>query len=499
MTLASIPGEVLSRLSDHIEKTMGLHYPPERWADLRRGLQGAAHDLGFSDPLKCAESLSTGIMTARQMQVLAGHLTVGETYFFRDPRSFEVLAETVLPELIRMRGGRDRRLRLWSAACCTGEEAYSLAILLEQVIPDIATWHITILATDINAQFLQRAAAGVYGEWSFRDAPAGFKERYFQRTPGGRYAILPSIKRRVKFEQLNLVEDSFPSLVMETNGMDLILCRNVLMYFSRPQLQKAVRHLHRSLVDGGWLAVSPSEVSQALFPGFKSVSYPGATLYRKDEGKGRVETHAPVPTPSFASDPAPADAWWLEGHEPMVSKEVLGAEPAREPSRLAVAQRYFEGGQYANVSAILAGTVEGTGGPQNAAEYSLLARALANQSELSEALQWCDRWIGREKLDASAHYLRAVVLQEMGNDAAARQALQNAVYLEPGMVLAHFALGNLARAHGTASEANRHLKNALRLADLAPADQLLPEADGLTAGRLAEIITSLLALEGAAS
>ena len=139
------------RLSEFIAEHMGLHFPRERWADLQRGMAGAAVECGFDDAAACADWLLSAPPTRTQLQVLANHLTVGETYFFRDKRTFDVLASRVLPELIDARRGRERRLRLWSAACCSGEEAYSLAILLHQVLPDLADWHVTILATDINS------------------------------------------------------------------------------------------------------------------------------------------------------------------------------------------------------------------------------------------------------------------------------------------------------------------------------------------------------------
>ena len=161
MEIKAAPDAVLERLSAHISGTMGLHFAPERWMDLQRGLAGAAKEFGYADAGECAAWLMSGALSKAQTQVLAQHLTIGETYFFREPRTFEALTSAVLPELIRTRRESGRRLRVWSAACCTGEEPYSLAILLSQMIPDIADWHITILATVLNQRFLQKAVAGV--------------------------------------------------------------------------------------------------------------------------------------------------------------------------------------------------------------------------------------------------------------------------------------------------------------------------------------------------
>jgi chemotaxis protein methyltransferase CheR len=131
--------------------------------------------------------------------------------------------------------------------------------------------------------------------------------------------------------------------------------------------------------------------------------------------------------------------------------------------------------------------------------FSLLTRALADQGKLRDALLWCERWVEAEKLDAGAHYLRAIVLQELGDIDHARSSLQRAIYIDPEFVLAHFALGNLARARGKLVEARKNFGNALSLLRRLPVHEVLPESDGLTAGRLTEIITSITAIEEAPS
>jgi chemotaxis protein methyltransferase CheR len=300
-------------LSEFVARRMGLHFPRERRDDLQRGLAGAAQEFGFPDAAACADWLLAAPPSESQLQVLASHLTIGETYFFRDPQTLEALARTVLPELIRLRRGREQRLRIWSAGCCSGEEPYTLAILLHEALPDLSDWQVTITATDINPRFLHKAAAGVYGEWSFRNAPAGLKERYFHRTADGRYAIAPRIRKLVDFSHLNLAQDAYPSLATGTNAMDIIFCRNVLMYFTPPQARTVIGNLHHALVEGGWLAVSPSEASQALCPEFTAVNFPGAIFYRKGDPApapaGQMRAGRPRRAPAFLPPPhsGPAD------------------------------------------------------------------------------------------------------------------------------------------------------------------------------------------------
>jgi chemotaxis protein methyltransferase CheR len=142
-------------------------------------------------------------------------------------------------------------------------------------------WEVVVLATDINPRVLDRARQGGYGEWSFRNTPPWVKSHYFRRLGDGRYEILPRIRRVVEFAYLNLVEDMYPSLPTNTNAMDLILCRNVLMYFDPALAKKVVGRFHRCLVPDGWLVVSPYEVSPALLSRFAARSFPDALLYQK--------------------------------------------------------------------------------------------------------------------------------------------------------------------------------------------------------------------------
>jgi chemotaxis protein methyltransferase CheR len=434
------------RLSALIARTTGLHFPPERYPDLQRGIAAAADEFGFQQTLRCTDWLLSTSLSPQQLRTLASHLTIGETYFFRERKTFEALAAHVLPELLRRRSA-NRRLRLWSAACCTGEEPYSLAILVQQLLGEAPGWDITILATDINERYLQRAAAGVYSEWSFRETPAGFKERYFTRGSDGRFTILPEIRERVRFRHRNLSLDMLPSMDPDLQAMDLILCRNVLMYFTPPHARRLVDELHRTLSDDGWLAVAACECSQGMFSRFTTVNLPGVVFYRKQFAAAARPANWELPPPAAEPDP--------------VVPGELDMGPGSAP-------------------------------PIPAKELASMARALANQGQLLDALEWSERWIASDKIDAVAHYLHAMVLQEMGRREAARRSLQRVVYLQPRFALAHFALGNLARGDGCDREANRHFENALYVLRELPPGELLPESDGMTVEQLMRVIADLL-------
>jgi chemotaxis protein methyltransferase CheR len=461
-------------LGDLLAAQTGLHFPAERWRDLARGIAAAAPAFGMPDAESCARWLLSAPLTRHQIEMLASHLTVGETYFFREKMSFEALEQHILPQLIRTRAS-ERRLRIWSAGCCTGEEPYSVAMLLDRLIPDQRDWNITLLATDLNPAFLRQAAVGIYGEWSFRDMPDHLRQRYFKPRKDGRFEILPSIRKRVTFACLNLAEDSYPSLLTNTTAMDVILCRNVLMYFSAARVKKVAQNFHRSLVDDGWLMVSPAETSNSLFPQFKATPLSGTVFYRKTQ-----DAEPPAEVAGFSVSPlAMVDPLDLLATLPATLRMPEAMMPVSAQSAAAEPVASFE-----SVSGHPAGQDE------RAALY-LSAQACANQGKLAEAIGWCEKAMAADKLDPATHYLLAAILQEQGENDRAAQALRRALYLDPDFVLAHFALGNLRLSQGQPREARRHFDTAQALLQAYTQDEVLPEAEGLTAGRLGEIIASV--------
>jgi len=476
-----LPDSLLSRLSDFLASQMGLHFPRERWRDLERGIAAAARESGYTEAEAYIHWLLAAPLTRTQIEGLASHLTVGETYFFREKRSLDILEQQILPELLRARAQTETHLRIWSAGCCTGEEPYSIAMLLDRLIPDLEQWNLTILATDINPRFLRKAAQGVYGEWSFRDTPAWIRERYFTRRQGGRFEIQPRIRRMVTFSYLNLAEDAYPSLVNSTNAMDVILCRNVLMYFAQERARKVVDKLHRSLVDGGWLITSPAETSTVLFSAFTAVEFPGAFLYRRIAAAGprTVAVGHQVP--------------WYDGEAtaPQVQPPIAPSESGViNVARSAVAPEVLH--EAGGVQATEAEDADSCEHDEREIPRRK-ARACANEGRLAEAVEWCEKAIAADKLNPAHYSLLAAICQEQGQSETAERSLARALYLEPDFALAHFALGNLCLSGGRQREARRHFGNALTLLRACPADALLPESDGLSAGRLVQIIASVQA------
>lgn len=269
------------RISEQIEHKMGLHFPVNRLTDLKKLIISALPDLGFGKNFDsffhavCSDSLSQV-----QFDLLAVHLTIGETYFFRESLSLQALKNVILPSIIEERSRGKREIRIWSAGCCTGEEVYTLAILLSELLPDIETWNITIQGSDINRKFIQKAIIGRYTQWSFRETPIEVINRYFIKV-GREFEIIPRIKQLATFSYINLADDKYPSCSTNTDAMDIILCRNVLMYFSAEQRLSVINRFTQSLVSNGWLITSPVDVSNKEISQLTRVSIDDAILYRK--------------------------------------------------------------------------------------------------------------------------------------------------------------------------------------------------------------------------
>ncbi|QDQ26574.1 tetratricopeptide repeat protein [Chitinimonas arctica] len=470
----------LPRFLDFLATSLGWSFPHNRSEVVRRAMAEVARELGYPDAESCMRALLQAPLGRRQIDALAAKLTVGETYFYREPAVFFALETEVLPALIQARRlAGNRTLRIWSAACCSGEEAYSLAILLHRLLPDLENWRIHLLGTDINPLALQRAEAARYSQWSFRNAPPWLLGSYFEPAGPGRFAVLPHIRRMVRFAQHNLMAEAGPE--RETAAMDLILCRNALMYFERRHAHRAVQLLRRSLRQGGWLVVGSAEADQGLFKAFAPVSFPGCLFYCNEErpvaALPRWSAEEQLPETVFA---APLPIPPASPPKPVVElPPAPPPEPVATPYERALAAR--QRGDHAEAEVLLAGL------PDDAAALLLLARLLAGQGRLDEAGQCCDRAIAADRINPAGQYLRALIHEEQGRVDEAIQALKRTLYLEPGFILAHMALGNLSASLGR-PDADRHYRHALELLAAHAPNEALPESDGLSAGELAHMI-----------
>ena len=308
----------------------------------------------------------------------------------------------------------------------------------------------------------------------------------------------------VTFAYLNLAEDVYPSLFNDTNAIDLIFCRNVLMYFAPEQIRKVIQNFHRALVDSGWLIVSPTESSSELFLPLVPERSAGTPFYRKTEkqppisailfpgetpGTSRFEPQKTESAPIFVHSLAAAE----QSEQLVVSGAQRTETPSIEPAFYREALALFEQGLYAEaVQKLKFNFAYCQAAPET---FTLLARAYANLGNLAEARRWVEKALAAEKLNSSLHYMRAVIVHEQGATEEALLSLKRAIYLEPDFVLAHFALANHALRERQFNKADKHFANAMALLARYQPDAVLPDSDGLAAGRLRELIESTMSIE----
>ena len=392
----------------------------------------------------------------REVEALVAELTIGETFFFRYEEQFDALRDVILPNCIE-RNKAERRLRIWSAACSTGAEPYSVAILIQELLGDqLPDWHVTILATDINQKFLASARAGLFGDWALRTMTDHRRSALFDDAQG-QWLLRKQYRAMVSFVCHNLM-----SLVEGgptpdgASDFDIILCRNVLIYFNRETIQLLLPRLADAMSDEGWLLVGPSEPNEDFARVFATVSAPGTTLYRKM--------------------PAALPLWSLTPSPPAVTRPPPGARatrPARRPPPARVVPP----------TALASPVVASPATPSLADLVDLV-----NRGKWPEARQVCDRRLAVDTMNPLVHYYSALIHQHHGVPTDAEQSYRKAVYLDRGFAMAHFQLGAMLAELGQQDGARKALANVLRALDGVPDDTPLLGGDGMAVAELRGLV-----------
>lgn len=465
----------VARLHAFVEARCGLAIDEHREALLAGVLEQRIRARGGSmerywrcleDPT-CADS---------EIRALAECLTVGETYFFRNPDQFRALAERVLPDRVEARG-TDRRLRLLSAGCSSGEEAYTMAIVLAQA-PQFRDWELSITAVDINEAALARATEGRYTAWSLRGVPGAIQERWFERA-GSLLVVDPDLRSRVDFRAANLLDPN-DSLWAE-EPFDVVFCRNMLMYLVPEAARNVIERIRRALFPGGFLFLGHAETLRGVTGEFSLIQSHGTFFYRigpelapPSTGRGRNAPVAPE-ADLDAGPPQRSIAWFERIHQSSARIERLVDRPAppqpevlakesvtvEPPCDLERALELMGQERFGQARAWL----EGLPGPRRSRPDAqlLLAAARFNTRDVEGAESACQQIIAGEDSAASAHYLLALCREAAGDLAGAVRHDHVAMSLDPRFAMPHLHAGLLARASADEATAIRELDLALGL------------------------------------
>lgn len=474
----------LERFRDAIARRIGLQFDDTRLSFLGDVLQRRLDRLGcpadaYVWELERQES-------AGEVTLLAQELTVGETYFFRNNDQFRAFAENVLPNRMAAATasvGNPKTLRVLSAGCASGEEAYSLAIAARHVIAD-SSWEVAIRAVDINPAALERARQARYSAWALRDTPPDIRSRWFR--PDGRDMVLDDTARAaVKFEVANLAGDD-PAL-WQPAAYDVVFCRNVLMYFSPAQMRATVARIAKSLAPGGFLFLGHAETLRGISDAFQLCHSHATFYYRHQEHGGYADRDPGDPgrplTPGSVSPAAPrsgppgeapavakhheAGVAWLEAIR-LASERVaalVAASPAPEraathapPLDLAPALDLLRHERFADaLHFVREAHVPCAHDPDIMLLEAIL---LVHNGELAAAEATCVRLLLIDERNAGAHYVLALCAEHASNQEQARERYRIAAHLDPSFAMPRLHLGLMARRAEDYHEARRELAQA---------------------------------------
>ncbi|HVL32188.1 MAG TPA: protein-glutamate O-methyltransferase CheR [Actinomycetota bacterium] len=458
--------ELIDRFRDFMRARMGLAVPSASHSDLRRVIGRVAQETGHADGSSLLSALSGAASADTTTDALLSALNIGETHFFRDSQQIDMLRASILPDVI-IRRSRERKIRVWSAGCSTGEEPYTLAILLHQLIPDIASWDVRILATDLNANSLSRAERGRYREWSFRGMPPALLGNWITKHDDY-FEVSPDIRKMVSFSQLNLAEDRYPPA---TDPMDLILCRNVLLYFDHDQARAVVGRLSRCLADHGRLLVSRVDAGLPVFASLRS-DRAGSGVFAKREADEIPRATPTAPAPPHPPAPLPRTRRRLRPHR----------SGKRTTGTVAVAPRTEQRDPRAGAAE------EFKGAPGKAADESPFVAW--REAGRIDAMRLTESQLQGDPLSAPLNYLRGLLLLECGDLTSALAAFRRATYIDPRFVLGHLGKATVLARSGQKDAAATALEVAARLAaEHEPREYLVPE-DRLTAADVLEMIAA---------
>jgi len=478
---------------DFIVRKTGLLFQENKREDLQAVLQDRLGVLrrftGLGGYLAFLEREEDG---GRELRGLVSRLTVGETYFFRNRGQFDALRDKILPEIIKRRRGKHQCLRIWSAGCSTGEEPYSLAILVRELLADIDDWKIHLLATDINEDALAAARDGIYRNWSFREVEEHYRRHYF--TPEGAGSrIRPEVQSMVTFRYLNLADDHYPTVATGTDSLDLILCRNVMIYFPPELCKEITRRFFDCLEEQGSLLVGHSEHSDLIDPGFSRRFNDRAIVYQKIGSNPVWEKVIAIRFRGSGSPPPE-----ILTHEiPSARRQGLQRPPGTEETVL-FERGVLLVGQMRPLEAIAEFKRVLAVNPRNERALYSVAMLLANIGNTAEATEIAERLVQSNPLHLEATYLLAILARETGGYARELVLLKKTVYLNPDFVLGHFQIGLHYLKGGNAQLARRSLLNALRILSDRVASDPIDGVEGMTVGRLRQTVLAMIpgGLEG---
>jgi chemotaxis protein methyltransferase CheR len=502
---------------------LGLQYEDGKLDYLADVLRQRMESVGSPRFDSYVKRLTSSQKGSEELRALAEQLTVNETFFFRNADNSRAFTEVVLPDRVRAKT-QEKRLRILSAGCASGEEPYSLAILLREALPDLGAWDVKIIGIDVNPAMLAKASQARYSAWSLRATSEDAKRRYF-REDGRDFVLDPAIQKMVTFEERNLVDED--PLFWQSLACDVVFCRNVLMYFTPDKARDVVRRISQALLPGGFFFLGHAETLRGLTQEFHLCHTHDTFYYRRRNASDAVAaTAAWVGTPrDQAADSLPAvvesTASWVDviqraseriatladGRARSPDQDTPRTTPAGQAASTAVARaaRTWDLGlvleavrqeRFSDALALICSLPPDS--HQDPDALLLRAVLLTNNGRLDEAEEVCSRLLALDELNAGAHYLMALCREHASDSIGAIEHDQAAIYLDASFAMPHLHLGIMAKRSGDAATAQRDLGQASILLAREDASRLLLFGGGFSRDTLLQLCRTELRAAGGA-
>lgn len=466
--MISIEPQEIEQFKEIILKHIGFAFDESKMDYIKKILQIRLRETGSHSFIDYLNFYSSPIKKQEEIKKIIEELVVAETYFFRNQEQFLAFLEIALPERMQVKK-TSKRIRILSAGCASGEEAYTIASILFDKMPEYNTWDIQILGIDISENLLKKAVKARYSEWSMRAIPEQSRQNHFKKE-GKEYLLNESIKKMVIFEERNLIQ--IDPLFWSENKFDIIFCRNVLIYFSLETMQSVIKNFSQSLDTGGYLFLGSVENLRGISHEF-NLLHTHETFYYKKKSPLEVSQNPEMNINDESNT-------WFEKIALSAKKIVTLSERNSEPHHKK--NGYIENRK--SINFILDNEInqkkamdllkeerfeEAMQVLQSLSKESqedidsklLIAVIHTNRGEIKEAEKVCHSILASDDLNAEAHYLFALCCEYTGRYPEAIKQNQTALYLDPTFSMPHLHLGLLLKKIGEVDAAKQELNQAM--------------------------------------
>lgn len=431
------------------------------------------------------------------LRKLISLLITRETFFFREKPHFDLLKKCILPELISREAATSRTLSIWSAGCSTGEEPYSIAILLKKLIPQIETWKVFIIASDIDENVLQRAMKGEYKKWSFRGVDTDIINNCFVKK-GDKYKIKEEYKPFVKFVGNNLISDYPPDSGKENRKFDLIICRNVTIYFEKETTMRLANKFHNVLEPGGYLIVGHAEHSSENYALFKPRVFPQAIVYQKN-GKEVPDNRISLVSKPLSLGGGKGESSVKKDDFIKLVKEKNGLSGQKnlsfnehrkinseETGLFGKAIKYYNEKKYEQAIDCFLKVLDINS--SNIRASWMLSYIAANRGYFEEALAWAECSIKINPLYKEPYYTLSLIHLAKGELNEAESDIKKAIYIDQNFIIGYFVLGNIYMLKRLRTQAEKYYNIVRDMLGSKKADEIIFQPEDLTVGALLGLV-----------